>query len=165
MSQKPLDAAILDAAKKGDVVKVRQLIAEGADVNAADDTNTTALMRAAQSGHPLTVQSFLDENAEVNVVNKYGSTALIFATAKGNREVIRSLIAKGADVHVRDHGGWTLLMIAAVGAAVRKETEVIEIFLDAGVDPNASNEIWQAVHLAKGCDKSVCLLKDAMAKK
>jgi len=46
----PNDRALLDAAKRGDVVAVKQALKSGADVNAAQGDGLTALHIAAQEG-------------------------------------------------------------------------------------------------------------------
>ena len=45
------DQKLIDAAKNGDIAKVKGLIRDGADVNAKDEDGETALTRAAFEGY------------------------------------------------------------------------------------------------------------------
>jgi len=45
------NAALLDAAQKGDLAKVERLLKRGADINAVDDEERTPSILAAFEGH------------------------------------------------------------------------------------------------------------------
>lgn len=102
---------LIQAAYKGDVVEVKRLINQGADVNAKSKYDRTALMDAAQEGHVEVMHTLLQQGADVNAKNNYGWTALYYAA--GNTEVVRVLLTVGADVNAKTTDGWTALMIAA----------------------------------------------------
>ncbi len=87
------DDALIEAARKGDIAKVKTLLAEGAEVNHQDQYGYTALIWAANKGHAEVVKHLLAEGAEVNHKNKKGETAL--AVAK-NEDVIQLLKTAGA---------------------------------------------------------------------
>jgi len=42
---------LISAAEKGDIMELKRLLDRGADENAKDNSNTTALMIAAYNGH------------------------------------------------------------------------------------------------------------------
>jgi ankyrin repeat protein len=59
-SQEYETAALMVAAEGGHTEKVRRMLAEGADVNAQEESGLTALMMAAAEGHTDTVKLLLD---------------------------------------------------------------------------------------------------------
>ncbi len=86
------------AARRGDAAQVRELLAQGAPVNAATRYGVTALMFAADRGSLDVVQILLDHGAEVNVTdNFYNSTPVGAALSNGHEEVARLLLEHGAD--------------------------------------------------------------------
>ncbi len=69
------ETALMIAANAGSVEVVKQLIAHGADVNAAESRKgQTALMWAAAEGHPDVVQVLIENKADVNAASKSGFT-------------------------------------------------------------------------------------------
>src|SRR5690348_17263257 len=54
---------LMDAAAKGDLGKVRDLLAKGADVNARDQSGSTALMSAANAA---VAEALIAKGADVN---------------------------------------------------------------------------------------------------
>lgn len=69
-----------EAAKNGDVKKIKRLIAAGADVHARDDEGSTALTLAAEAGCAALLRRLLDAGAQVDAADEGGWTALMFAT-------------------------------------------------------------------------------------
>ena len=60
---------------------VRFLVENGADVNARDEDDQTALHEAAHKGHIDVVRFLVENGADVNARNKYDQTPLHRATA------------------------------------------------------------------------------------
>src|SRR5688572_31873428 len=85
-------ADLLQSAKLGDVTRVRDLLARGASVDAADRRGLTPLMWAAASGHPEIVRQLLESGAAVDRRAGDGSTALMLAAANGFTEIVRALV-------------------------------------------------------------------------
>jgi ankyrin repeat protein len=177
-----------DASGKGDIEKVKTLLAVGKDVNEMSENGMTALMLASKNDHTEVVRLLLAAKADVNIKNKNGITALIWA-CDGHTEVVRLLLAAGADVNARSvtvmqtqssaialADGYTPLMCASAGGYV----EVVKLLLAAKADVNAEMTLqgasngatitnFPATALAQasamGNTKVVALLKAAGAKK
>lgn len=100
------------AAAAGETDAVARLLDGGADVNARDWNERTALMLAASRGREETLRLLLDRGADVNATNKIGWTALHFAAAAGNEAVVRALVEKGADLGSANGKGETPAAVA-----------------------------------------------------
>ena len=86
------------ALQRGDVEVMRQLLDEGADVNALDRHGQTSLMIAARDGRVDIVRLLIDRGADMNRTAKYHLTALMLAVIAGHEPVVAALIAAGADL-------------------------------------------------------------------
>ena len=103
------DISIHDAARRGDIVAVKQHLAAGTDVN-AKASNGTPLHLAATFGHKEIAELLIDKGADVNAVGGLlGWTPLHWAASEGRKEVAELLIAKGANVNAKDDHGETPL--------------------------------------------------------
>jgi ankyrin repeat protein len=91
-----LNDDLIIAAARGDLAAVKQSIAKGADVNARDKGDLTALRAAAQNGHVEIVQVLLAEGANVNAITTTDWTALKIASKQGHQNVVEQLIKAGA---------------------------------------------------------------------
>lgn len=87
---------LINAVKNGDLKNVKAFIAAGADLEARDNQDRTALMRAAEKGDSDAVKVLLDEGANVSTKDKFGWTAFFIAADKNHVEVVKILIARGA---------------------------------------------------------------------
>jgi hypothetical protein len=128
-----------DAAQNGDIVKVRQLIEQGVDVNARDKDQNTPLDYAAwRGGNTDVVKLLIEKGANVNEVGEAGPLHL--AARTGRTDVAKLLIEKGADVNARDNiRQWTPLHEAANFG----NTEVAKLLIEKGADVNAKDK-WQS---------------------
>ena len=111
----PTADAFFRTVKSGTAPDVRQQIAEGADVNAADDDGWTPLMAAAGYNPRLEViQLLITAGADVNAWDSTSMTALSWGAMRtSNPRVISVILEAGADAESRDVGGDTPLMFAA----------------------------------------------------
>jgi ankyrin repeat protein len=102
---------IIKAAKKGDVGKVKELLASDAElVHARDRDGSTPLHCAVWKGHQAIVACLLDAGANVNAqnTNDHWGTTPLHAAAHANQVAIAQLLIKhGADLHARDLNGKT----------------------------------------------------------
>jgi uncharacterized protein len=101
------------AAHENDLVAVRRLIAQGANVNAKNDYGATPMSEAAVSGNAALLEALLNAGANVESPNADGQTALMVVARTGNVEAARVLITHGANVNaVEKWRGQTALMWA-----------------------------------------------------
>lgn len=126
-----------DAAKDGDIARLRDLISAGVDLEAQDKYVGTALHWAALSGNVEAAEALIKAGANVNSQAKGdGTVSLHLAAQRGHMEIIELLIANGAEVDARDseseitHGGRTPLHYAANAA-------VAQLLLLEGADVEA----------------------------
>lgn len=96
------------AADEGQVESMRQLMAKGANVNAADMEGETPLIRAALMGHLDALMFLLKSGANINATSTSG-TALHAAVVNNNGECIKELIKADADPHIPNKEGKTAL--------------------------------------------------------
>jgi ankyrin repeat protein len=102
------------ASADDDVERVTALLAEGADVNAADIEGFTPLHFACGADAVNAVRVLLDSGASLESVNRFGNTPLWVAVAnsRGVGDVILLLRERGADPYVVNKHGQTPLGLA-----------------------------------------------------
>ncbi|MBV9880194.1 MAG: ankyrin repeat domain-containing protein, partial [Gemmatirosa sp.] len=128
-----------DAAMRGDVATVRQLVARGGDVNAAQGDGMTALHWAAERGDSAMVSALLRARADVGARTRIGSyTPLHLAARTGNPATVRALLAASSDVRATTSGGATALHLAAAAG----NADAVRALLAKGADANARESVW-----------------------
>jgi ankyrin repeat protein len=134
--------SIYDAARRGDIVAVKQHIAAGTDVNVMKIVGLealTPLRLAAQYNQLEVVELLIAEGADVNAKEDiYGRTPLFWAATKeGHKEIAEILITKGADVNVKSGDEETTPLHQA---ALYGHKEIAELLIANGADVNAKND-------------------------
>ena len=107
-------SSLLDAAANGDTATVLRWIAEGSDINVANEMGWTPLVMAAFNQHMETVKVLVDAGADVNHQSVNGTTVFMYAKTKvietGEYSLLDYLLQKGADINIRDYKKeWTVL--------------------------------------------------------
>jgi ankyrin repeat protein len=127
-------AIVAEAAMQKNVGAVRELLRQGADVNAAQGDGMTALHWAASHGNAELAEMLLVSGANVRALTRINSyTPLFFAAREGNPGVVTALLKAGADPKAVSSTGSTPLMLAASSGNV----DVVRALLDAGADIDA----------------------------
>ena len=91
---------LMHAAAFGNMATLKLLVEAGADVNARNQSDATALLWCARD--PEKARFLIEQGADVNVRSKQGMTALkIAAFRPGGAETVALLLAKGAEVNFR----------------------------------------------------------------
>ncbi|XP_019617593.1 PREDICTED: uncharacterized protein LOC109464923 [Branchiostoma belcheri] len=124
-----------EAAGRGEEDRVKQLLAEGVKVNAADNSGWTALHLASRHGHTGTVQALLTAGATIDSPTNGGWTALHSAAFNGHTGTVQALLTAGATVNARDIFNETPLH----EAARRGHPECVRVLLRAGANPVIRN--------------------------
>jgi uncharacterized protein len=137
--QKRRNAALVEAARSGDVRAVEAALGEGGDVNSRDADGLTPLMHAARgyrpeidnpapTDHPEVVELLIKRGADVNAKTDSGFIALFWAARYGHVRVAKALVAHGADVNAKDKDGMTAL----IWATTNRQVKIIELLKQAG---------------------------------
>lgn len=158
--------ALRRAASAGDVAKVKELLAAGVDVNAANAYGGTALAFAADKGQTAVVKLLLEHGANVNAKDRfYNLTPLGWAVENGHIEIVRTLLEKGAEGEAEALGfaaavgqaGVVKLILergkvgpeglsdALVTATKEEQKEIVALLEAAGAKPPAKVEVDPAV--------------------
>ena len=132
----PDQSPVADAAMRGEVDHVRELLRSGEDVNAAQGDGMTALHWAAESGNAELASMVIYAGANVGAVTRLGDyTPLHIASRSGRDAVVSVLLDAGADVDaITSTGSVTSLHFGAASGSV----EVVEALIEAGANVNAA---------------------------
>jgi ankyrin repeat protein len=129
------DQRLAQAAARADAAAVRQLLASGAEVNAADGDGTTPLHWAVWAGDPATVDALLGAGALATAANAFGVTPIYTAAEQGNVPILRRLLDAGAPVDTVDGAGDTVLMAAVRAGSL----DGVRLLLDRGARVEATD--------------------------
>ncbi|KAI5563780.1 hypothetical protein POPTR_014G019000v4 [Populus trichocarpa] len=86
---------LCEAAKNGDVDKVKSLINSGIDVTYFDSNGLTPLMHAAKHGHAAIVKDLLEAGAPWNALSPSNISAGDFAMEAGHQDAFETLLNAG----------------------------------------------------------------------
>ena len=152
------NAALQQAIRAGDVARIKTLLAEGADANAADDSGTPALMNAVLFTGPEVLRMMLAAGANANAKNPMGSTALVWAA--GDPVKAKMLIDAGADVNAASPTGRTALHVAATSSG---NAATVRMLLEKGAKYDAKDNLDPMPPLFTGAGKATPIVEAARA--
>lgn len=142
MTTKKLNLELYKACTNGDLIKVKECIEKGADVNFKRKDmkngfmqgNYFPLLIAAKKNHLDIIKLLIENSAEVNAESSNGMhTALSKASEFGHKDIVNYLLSNGADVNPKvDSVGIIPLSMAILG----KHTEVVKTLLIYGAYPS-----------------------------
>jgi ankyrin repeat protein len=139
--------ALVWAAAVGSEALVRQLLQSGADVDAKNDDDRTAIHLAAKNGHTSVTQMLLNGMATPAARDGYGRTPLHWAASHGHFRIVRLLCStEGVDIEARTKYGATPLHFAAESGKIG----AVKMLLHNGADINAqvTTSGFTALHYA-----------------
>ncbi len=156
--------SLMQAIKANNVAQVRQLIASGVDVNAADASGDIPLIMAAYLGHTEITRLLLEASADVGAVDSgMKATALHAAAYAGRSEPARLLIQYGVAIDAQGpYNGYTALH----DAIWQNNVETARVIIEAGADLTLRNQEGQTpleMAKARGRKQIVTLIEQRQA--
>jgi ankyrin repeat protein len=139
------DAPVADAAQRRDAARVKALIKQGADVNAAQGDGMTALHWAATHGDVDAARMLMSAGARVEAMTRNGNyTPLHLAARAGTAAVVKALLEAGANPNAKTTSGGAspLHFAAAQGSA-----DVVNALLDKGAAVDGRDGAWDETPL------------------
>jgi len=150
---------IVEAAKKGDLKTVQEILAQNpSKLNSLDEEKYTPLHWACMRAHWDIAKYLIDQGADLNLQGGDGGTPLQWAAHHDNVDIIKLMIDKGAKLNLQNQWGMTELHTAIW----RGNIKVVACLLNRGSDPLIrTKEGWTAMHYAfrSGHDNVIELLK------
>ena len=130
------EMSLYRAASRGNVARMTELLALGADVNRTIDGDGTPLIGAARGGHYEAVKLLLDRGADPNLAVEGDGNPLIMAAREGHAAIVKLLLDRGAQIdQVVPSDETALIQASAEGRA-----DVVTLLLERRADPNL--RVW-----------------------
>lgn len=123
---------LIDAVRRGNISKVRELLGNGIDVNTRDKEGRTALMNVVhvRQNYLEIIRCLLEAGADVNMYNNYTNTLLIEACWYGCIDIVREILL---NENSRDKIDWKYKngrgMMALNFAVDREHSEIVKYIL------------------------------------
>jgi len=161
-----IDARLIDAAERGDVSEVQNLLAVGSSVRYTDARGRTALIAAAYANQVDVAKVLIKGGADVNVQDASQQSAYLIATSEGYVELLALTLANGADVKSLDSFNGTGL----IRAAHRGHSDIVRQLLRTNIDVDHVNRLgWtallEAILLGDGSAKYIDVVTQLVAAK
>jgi ankyrin repeat protein len=134
---------LISAAERGDTAGVRQLLQDGANIEARDQRGRTPVMAATHGNRVDTVAALIQAGADINIRDNQLDNPFLYAGAEGLLDILKLTIAAKADTKLTNRFGGTAL----IPAAERGHVAVVEELLTrTDVDVNHINNLgWTAL--------------------
>ncbi|WP_265039233.1 ankyrin repeat domain-containing protein [Wolbachia endosymbiont (group A) of Yponomeuta plumbellus] len=166
-----LDQGLLINARDGNLDKVKDLIAQGANLEAKDNNDNTPLHNACNNGHFNVAKYLIEKGASLKAKNKDNKTPLELVEQKGYTDIVEILkqtqlnldrelliavekedlgkvrdnIRRGANVNAQSSLGW----VSVFWAIQKDNLNIVKLLINNGADINAKdNESWMPLHWA-----------------
>jgi len=132
-----LASDIHQAAKEGDLAKVKALLEKNVGLAEAKNEKGETPLHSAASGGQLAVMKFLvSKGVDINLKENNGATALHFACYYGHRDAVEWLIDHDADKDSRYEDGSTPIFWAVHGG----HKNIVELLIARGADINSKDD-------------------------
>jgi beta-lactamase regulating signal transducer with metallopeptidase domain/ankyrin repeat protein len=129
----PDDTALLAAVRRGDLIAVRALVADGAKVNEATNDGTP-LTLAARNGRADIVNLLLGNGGDADQITRGDGTPLTNAVLAGDKAIVTDLLKSGADADRATTDGTPLILAARSGRA-----DLVKLLIDNGANASKAS--------------------------
>lgn len=150
VENKEADKQLLEAAQSGNLEQVKKALTAGANINAKDKYQWTALHHASSHGGDIeVVKELISAKAIIDSTDEWKMTPLHWVTKNNYNNnddvVIRALIEAKANVDAVGYNNWTALHYAACYS----ENEAVKILIAVSANIDAENCAHETpLHLA-----------------
>lgn len=153
--------ALIEAARRGNLAAMAELIEAGASPDSVLDGDGTPLIAAAEAGRGDAVAFLLARGADFNLAVRGDGNPLIAAAGAGRTDIVRMLLDRGADIEAAVPGDENAL----ITASRHGRTEVVRVLVARGADVNRSLNARTPLAMAQagGHAEIVTLLREAGA--
>jgi uncharacterized protein len=128
----PMKIAMMTAAASGDTERVKELIAQGTEINFTNQ-GLSPLGATIIGSHIATARALLEGGAAPDFELEEGNRALAIAARRGSVEAVKILLAFHANPGARNRSGETALQLAAWDG----HAAIVQPLVSAGADPNS----------------------------
>jgi len=131
------------AAARGDATEIKQLAADGADLEARDNAGRTPLHVAAFASHEATLAALVEAGANINAFENDAYDVITIAAVADDMDILSLALKLGGDpgnITSRYNG------TASIAAAHLGHAEVVGALIDAGAPLDHVNNLgWTAL--------------------
>jgi ankyrin repeat protein len=137
------DLRLHDAAARGDLAGISDLLADGLPIDGRDATGRTPVLAATHARQTAAVAALIDAGADLDLQDDRLDTVFLYAGAEGLLDILRLANEAGADPAITNRFGG----VAVIPASERGHVEVVRYLLDeSDVDVNHVNRLgWTAL--------------------
>ncbi|MFC4140268.1 MULTISPECIES: ankyrin repeat domain-containing protein [unclassified Microbacterium] len=142
-STQTADEQYLAAAASGDLDRVRAALAAGADKDALDREEASAILHAARGGHLEVVRALISEGVDIDAQDQTCSNPFLFGCINDQLELVKVMAEAGADLKRLTRMGGNGL----TPAAEKGHLEVVRYLLEnTRINVNLTNNLgWTAL--------------------
>jgi ankyrin repeat protein len=133
------DGQLRNASNNGELERVQELLARGADPNTPNKYGGTALSLAAENGHVEVIRVLLAAGADPHFRTKDTCTALSLAVMRGQEAAVTSLLNAGIKYTADE------LADALLWATIAAHVPLVGQLMAAGADPRhqgSADDVW-----------------------
>jgi len=170
------DDELIRAAEGGNVTRVRQLLNEGAYIEARDGRDRqTALVFASNEGHLEIVRILIENKANINAQDDRGWTALSEASYMGRTAVVEYLLSKNASTlystnwHNSNESGNALFWcVYSWHNTLSQKIQIVKLLLMYNAEPEGRDKLGRdTIKIAEDNNYSeiLAMLREYKAKK